>query len=156
MNFTSKNIKNMTTCWSWNSVFSPLTTEMLCLFSSQVPWPFSFNGILKLAEVHHIFLAHWWLHDNRLGELNRLTSWPSKRLFSRVVKYEEREVEDLSSTAQTAIYSKHGNRIDNKKFIAFSIIGVREWSWLNLKYIYIYIYFSCYITSHEVCDNCTA
>lgn len=146
--FTCKNIKKMTPCWSRNSVFSPLTTEMLCLFSSHLPWLFSLDGTLKFTEVHPAFLIHWWPHDNRLGELNRLTTCPSRRLFSRVVKYEEREEVKISSAAITAIYSTDWSRI-NKKTFAFSIIDIRsqygEWCWLNEIFSRFVLY---YLSSH--------
>ena len=75
-----------------------------CLFSSQVPLPFFFDGILKLVEVHQAFLRHEWLHDIELGDSNRLTTWPLSRLFSRIVKNAEREEVESSSAAKTAAF----------------------------------------------------
>ena len=43
--------------WSSKLMFS-LTTEMSCLFSSQVPSPSFLEDNLKFVEVHHAFLRH--------------------------------------------------------------------------------------------------
>ena len=147
--FTFKNIKKMTPCWPRNCAFSPSMTEILCLFSSHVPCPFSFDGILKLAEVHHEFLTHWWPHDNRLPELNRLTTCPLRRLFSCVVKNDEEEEVDFSCTAKTTIDRKHWNRIENKMFAFFIVdkrsqYAPREWNWPNKKCI-CSVRFPCYM-----------
>ena len=61
------------------------------MFSSQVPLPSFLDDILKFVEVHHEFLTHCWSHDNKLRETNCLTTYPLSCLFSRFVKYNERE-----------------------------------------------------------------
>ena len=48
---------------------------------------------MKFVEVHQAFLIHCWPHDNKLRETNRLTTYPLSCLFSRFVKYDERENE---------------------------------------------------------------
>ena len=46
---------------------------------------------------------HCWPHDNKLGESNRLTTYPTSCLFSRSSKYDEREGMDFSSVEKTAV-----------------------------------------------------
>ena len=73
-----------------------------CLFSSQVPLTFLSDGSLKFVEVHQKFLKHEWLQDIKLGDSNRLTTWPLSRLFFRVAKNAEREGVESSSTSSAA------------------------------------------------------
>ncbi len=108
-------IEKVTPCWSWNLVFASMAP---CLFSSQVPLPFLSDGILKFVEVHQEFLKHEWLQDIKLGDSNRLTTWPLSRLFSRVVKNAEREGVESSLAAKTAIFTIPWNRTMNKTFLA--------------------------------------
>ena len=75
-----------------------------CLFNSQVPLPFSLEVASKFVEVHQAFLKHRWLHDIKLSDSNRLTTWPSSRLFSCVMKKAEREDVEFSSTAKTETF----------------------------------------------------
>ena len=98
----TSSIENVTPCSSSKLAF-PSMREKSCLFSSQVPLP-SFSGdIMQFVEVHQAFLIHCWPHDNKLGESNRLTTYPLSCLFSRVVKYDEREKAEVSLKQNTNV-----------------------------------------------------
>ena len=60
-----------------------------------------------------MFLIHCWPHDNKLGESNCLTSYPLSCLFSRVVKYDERE--NVGSGGSAFIFAKKTAMAWNKK-----------------------------------------
>ena len=96
-----------------------------CLFNSQVSLPFF---LLKFVEVHHAFLRHNRLHDIIVGESTRLISWPVSRLFSRVVKYAERD-NPLTATKK-GTYANIWNRIKNDTFLPFivdiHVLKIRE------------------------------
>ena len=68
-----------------------LMTEISCLFSSQVPLPLFLEDSLKFVEVHQAFFKHDWLHERKLKDSNRSTTWPLSRLFSRVMKFADRD-----------------------------------------------------------------
>ena len=52
---------------------------------------------------------HNRLHDNKLGESNRLTTNPLSCLFSRTSKYDERDDMEVSSVGKTALNCKRKN-----------------------------------------------
>ena len=80
------NLEKVVSSWSAKLLLS-LTTEMSCLFSSQVPpMLFFLDENLKLVEVHQVFLRHFWPHDNKLGESNRLITYPISLLFWKASK----------------------------------------------------------------------
>lgn len=91
----------MTPCSSWKSAF---LSKVSCLLSSHVPLPF-LDTVLKFVEVHHVFLKHELPHDNKLGDSNRLTTWPFSRLFSRVVKYAEEEFVESFPAAKITTFA---------------------------------------------------
>ena len=68
---------------------------------------------------------HCWLHDNKLGESNRLTTYPLSCLFSRVVKYDERENLEsvLTSAKKTAIAWKKKSFNEELHFIAKPVLS---------------------------------
>lgn len=83
--------------------------DMSCLFSSQVPSSFHLEENLKLVEVHQVFLRHCWPQDNKLGESNRLATYPRSFLFCKVSKEEKREVSGLSSAEKRTLPNKKNN-----------------------------------------------
>ena len=56
-----------------------------------------FGGSLKVSGVYKAFPKQNWPHDTTLADSNRLTTWSSSRLFSRVVRLAEREDVEFSS-----------------------------------------------------------
>ena len=98
-----------------------------CLFNSQVPLPFFLDDTLKFVEVHHAFLRHSRLHDIILGESTRLISCPVSRLFSRVVKYAERD-NPLTAT-ENGTYANIWNRIKNDTFLPFIVDTCAQNPW---------------------------
>lgn len=86
----------------------------LYLFSSQVPFAFFLEGILKLVEViHQEFLKQEWLREVRLGDSNLLTTCPC--LFGCVVKNTEREGLESSTAAWTMTFGNTWNRTNDNK-----------------------------------------
>ena len=113
---TFRSIENATPCCSFNLVFS-LISELPCLFSSHVPLPPFLEDTLKLVELHHAFFKHDWPHDIKLGDSNRLTTYPLSCLFSRVMKYPEWDVES-SSSAKTLLWMVPWKRKNNRRCFA--------------------------------------
>jgi len=123
---TFRSIENVTPRSSFNLVFS-LISELPCLFSSHVPLPSVSEDILKFVELHHAFLRHDWLHDMTLADSTRLTTYPISRLFSRVIKYSERDVES-SPAAKTLVDMVPRKRKNNRTCFA-SIPGKSQTEW---------------------------
>ena len=87
--FTFNIREKVTPSWSWKwSLFSSIIP---CMFNSQVSLPFILVDIWKFVEVHHGSLKQNWLQDFKLTESTCLIRWPTRRFFSRVVKYSEWE-----------------------------------------------------------------
>lgn len=59
----------------------------------------------RLVKVNQLFLKHELPHDNKLGDSNRLTTRPLSRMFSRVVKYAERELVESFSAAKMTTFA---------------------------------------------------
>ena len=106
---TFRIIVKITPCWSWRLLFTS-KRDLSCLFSSQVPLPF-FEDITKFAEVHQAFCKHDWLHEIKLEDLKRFTTWSGSRLFSCVRKYAERKDWEFPSTTKTTIFIISWNRM---------------------------------------------
>ena len=106
----SINCDKIIPCRSWSLLFAS-KRDLSCLFSSQAPLPF-FEDITKFAEVHQVFCKHDWLHEIKLRDLKRSTTWSSSRLFSCVIKYAERRRDrELPSTTKSTIFIISWNRM---------------------------------------------
>lgn len=71
----------------------------------------------RLVKVNQLFLKHELPHDNKLGDSNRLTTRPLSRMFSRVVKYAERELVESFSAAKMTTFAISWNKITNNTFL---------------------------------------
>ena len=98
-----------------------LTVDVSCLFSSQVPLSFPLKENLKLVEVHQVFIRHCWPQDNKLGEWNRLATYPLSLLFCKVSKNEKREILGLSSAEKRTLPNKNNNTTVVFKAITCSV-----------------------------------
>ena len=127
--FTLKCMENVTLYCSWKTVFS-LKREISCLFSSQVPLPPFLADILKFVEVHHSFLIHEWLQDNKLADSNHFTTYPFSRLFRFVMLYTEREDVGLSNCRRKLRYLTSSEKRRRTKLVFFPFRAfARRWWW---------------------------